>query len=124
MPLSPLVFLAPLWLLLELAQLVIGERFLGIKQIERGEDPRTRGPGEFVSFLWSAGIIVYWTWMSLMLTQSVGRPQVLAMLGVSFAGFAIRRICTLKWVLVVLTFEGAIRIGMLISLSGLIWRRL
>jgi len=35
----------------------------------------------------------------------------------------VRRNCGLKWILVVLTFEGAIRIGMLISICRLLWHR-
>jgi hypothetical protein len=30
----------------------------------------------------------------------------------------------MQWILVILTFEGAIRIGLLISLSAALWRRL
>ena len=39
-------------------------------------------------------------------------------------GYALRTTCGLKWVLVVLTFEGSIRVGMLISLIGMSWRAL
>jgi hypothetical protein len=39
-------------------------------------------------------------------------------------GYALRSSCGLKWVLVILTFEGAIRIGMLVSLFAMSWRRL
>ena len=34
------------------------ERYLGIKQIERGVDPRERGPGEFTSFV-AALLLMY-----------------------------------------------------------------
>jgi hypothetical protein len=122
-PLSSIVYLAPLWLLFELGQLAIGERYLGIKQIERGIDPRERGPGEFVAFLWSAGLLIYWVWMALMLTQSVGRPQVATMIAISVLGFSVRSFCGMKWVLVTMTFEGAIRVGMLFSLGMVIWRQ-
>jgi hypothetical protein len=45
----PLVlFLAPLFLMFELWQLVICERYVGIKQIERNGDPRDVGPNEAV----------------------------------------------------------------------------
>jgi hypothetical protein len=123
-PLSPLVYFAPLWLLFELGQLVAGERHLGIKQIERGIEPRESGPGEWVAFFWSSGLLLYWIWMCLMLTQPVGRPQVAAMIGMSVLGFSVRSVCGLKWVLVTMTFEGAIRIGMLLSLGMVLWRRL
>jgi hypothetical protein len=121
---SPIFYLAPAWMVFELAQLVVGERHLGIRQIGPGIDPRERGPGEWVSFFWSAGIVIYWVWMGLMLAQPVGRPQVVAMIVISVLGFTLRRTCRLKWVLLVMTFEGAIRIGMLFSLTGVIWRRL
>ena len=123
-PLPPIFYFVPLWGLFELAQLIIGERHLGIKQIERGSDPRERGPGEFAAFFWSAGLLLYWTWMALMVAQPIGRPQVVAMIVTSVVGFLIRSVCGLKWVLVTLTFEGAIRIGMLFSLGAVIWRRL
>ena len=43
---SPLAILAPLWMAFELWQLVQAERYLGIKQIEQGIDPRTLDVGE------------------------------------------------------------------------------
>jgi hypothetical protein len=46
------------------------------------------------------------------------------MLAITLIGFSVRRSCGLRWVLVVLTFEGALRIGMLLYLSALIWRRI
>ena len=119
-----LFLLAPLFLAFELWQLVIAERYVGIKQIERGTDPRELGLGEFTAAAWSLLLFAYWAWMVLMLFQPWGRLQVLLMIAVSVGGAAIRRGCGLKWVLVALTFEGAIRIGMLVSLGALAWRRL
>jgi len=121
---SPLVFLTPFWMIAEIVQLVVCERFLGVKQIEAGTDPRQLGPRESIAFAWSAGLIFYWLWMLVMLLQPVGRGQIAAMIAITLAGYSIRHNCGLKWVLVVLTFEGAIRIGMLLSLSALIWRRM
>lgn len=121
---SPLLLLTPVWFVVEIIHLVASERFLGIKQIEAGSDPRDTGPREFPSFLWVASILLFWLWLIAMLFQSLGRGQVAAMIVVTLAGFTIRRSCGLKWVLVVLTFEGAIRIGMLLSLAALIWRQL
>jgi hypothetical protein len=46
------------------------------------------------------------------------------LIGASVLGSMVRRGCGLRWVLVVLTFEGAVRIGMLLSLCVLGWRRL
>jgi hypothetical protein len=38
-------------------------------------------------------------------------------------GFSLRRGARFKWVLVILTFEGAIRVGLLLSLCVMVWRR-
>lgn len=119
-----LMYLAPLCLLFEGWQLVIAERHIGIKQIERGVDPRERGPGELLSFIWGMGIVGYWLWMILMLIPKEGRPQVVCMLIVSLLGYSLRRNSGLKWILVILTVEGAIRIGMIVSLISGIWRSL
>lgn len=119
-----LLYLAPLWIVFEAWQLVISERYLGIKQIEKGADPRSRGPSEPTAFLWSTGILLYWGWMILMLIPQDGRIQIACMLGVSLMGYSLRRNSSLKWILVILTLEGAIRIGMILSLLGAAWKKL
>lgn len=121
---SPLVFLTPLWFILEVVQLIVSERFLGVKQIEAGTDPRQHAPRERLAFAWSTGIMLYWLWFLAMLFQPIGRAQIAAMIAITLAGYLIRRSCGLKWVLVVLTFEGAIRIGMLLSIAALAWRKI
>ena len=121
---SPLLYLAPLFFVFEGWQLVIAERHLGIKHIEANVDPRDHGPGEAAAFVWSTGIIAYWIWMLLMLLPREGRPQIVCMLVVSLLGYALRRNFPLKWILVILTLEGAIRIGMIISLLGAAWHSL
>jgi hypothetical protein len=115
---------APLFLAFELWQLVVAERYLGLKQIARGTDPRELGLGEVTAAFWSLTLLAYWIWMVLMLVQPWGRLQVLMLIGASVLGSMVRRGCGLRWVLVVLTFEGAVRIGMLLSLCVLGWRRL
>jgi hypothetical protein len=40
------------------------------------------------------------------------------------AGYVLRRNCGLKWILVILTLEGAVRVGMLMSVIGLAWHQL
>jgi hypothetical protein len=121
---SPLVFLTPVWFVFEVIQLIVSERFLGVKQIKADADPRQLGPREPLAFLWCTGITLFWVWLVAMLFQSTGRPAVVAMLVITLTGFSLRRSCGLRWVLVVLTFEGALRIGMLLYLSALIWRRI
>ncbi|HEU5077742.1 MAG TPA: hypothetical protein VFT72_00920 [Opitutaceae bacterium] len=121
---SPLAALTPAWIGYEIVQLIICERYLGIKQIQAGKDPRLAGPSELVSFIWIVMVALYVTWMIAMLYAHVGYPQVIALIAVSVIGYAIRGFCGLRFVLVILTFEGAIRIGMLVSLASLLWREL
>jgi hypothetical protein len=119
-----LVLFAPLFLAFEVWQLVLSERYLGIKQIARGADPRSLGLGEFTAFLWSVVLLGYWLWMMLLLAFPIGRVHGIGLLLVTMIGFSFRRGSGLKWVLVILTFEGAIRVGLLFSLCAMAWRRL
>lgn len=119
-----LIFFAPLFLVFEVWQLVLSERYLGIKQIARGSDPRTLGLGELTAFVWSMSVLGYWIWMMLLLAFPFGRAHGLSLLAVTMLGFSLRRGSPLKWVLVILTFEGAIRVGLLFSLCAMAWRRL
>jgi hypothetical protein len=121
---TALLVLAPLFLVFEVVQLVLSERYLGIKQIARGADPRGLGLGEVTAFFWSLTIMAYWIWMFALVTISFARVHAFALLGVAFLGFLIRRGCSLKWVLVILTFEGAARIGLLFSLTVAAWKRI
>ncbi len=119
-----LLLLAPFFFAFEIWQLVVSERYLGIKQIVRGTDPRELGLGEFTAFFWSTCLMFYWVWMLALLLQPAGRAEAASLVAVTLIGFSLRRNCTLKWVLVILTFEGALRIGMLGLLCLLAWRRL
>jgi hypothetical protein len=119
-----LLLAAPLFLAFELWQLVMSERYVGIKQIARNGDPRKLGMSELTAFCWSIAIIAYWAWMFALLFNPFTRVHGLVLLVVSVAGFSIRRNCGLKWILVTLTLEGAVRIGLLVSVLGMAWRRL
>ena len=119
-----LVVFAPLFLAFEVWQLVLSERYLGIKQIARGADPRTLGLREVTAFFWSILLIAYWCWMLLMLIESFARVHAAGLLMVSMVGFSLRRGARFKWVLVILTFEGAIRVGLLLSLCAMAWNTL
>ena len=121
---TTLILLAPLFLAFEVWQLVISERYLGIKQIARNGDPRKLGLSEITAFFWSSAIIIYWAWMLGLMLTPFTRVHGLILLIVSVAGFSVRRNCGIKWVLVTLTLEGAIRIGLLVSLLGTAWHRL
>jgi hypothetical protein len=121
-PVPIIAFAAPFFLVFEVIQLVLSERLLGVKQIERGTDPRSSGPAEPIAAAWSITLVIYWLWMGMMLAPEFGRAHVGAMLAASLIGYALRRNCGLKWILVILTFEGAIRIGMLGALIARMWR--
>jgi hypothetical protein len=119
-----LVFLSPALVVFELTQLVLAERYLGVRQIERGDDPREAAMPTPLAVAWSTAIAVNWLWMFVMLPLRFGTGQIACMLLTSLLGYSLRRNCALKWVLVTLTFEGAIRIGMHVSVLTLVWRHL
>jgi len=82
-PVALLFAFAPVFFAFELWQLVIAERYLGLKQIARGIDPRELGLGELTAACWSLALLAYWAWMALMLFQPLGRFQFLMLLGVT-----------------------------------------
>ena len=123
-PFNPFALLAPLFLVFELWQLVVSERYMGVKQIRAGTDPRELPMREGLAAFWSLGLIIYSLWMVTLLMHPVGRAQGFVLLMTTAIGYSLRTTCGLKWVLVVLTFEGSIRVGMLISLFGSSMRRL
>lgn len=121
---APLLLLAPLFLVFEVWQLVMSERYLGLNQIARNGDPRELGLGEVIAFIWSSSLIVYALWMGALLFVSFARLHGLGLLALTGLGFSLRRNTGIKWVLVILTFEGAMRIGLLISITAVAWQRL
>ncbi|MSU64684.1 MAG: hypothetical protein EXS38_00955 [Opitutus sp.] len=76
------------------------------------------------AFFWSTILIAYWLWMAVILAIPLGRACGLGLLAVSVIGFSLRRGGAMKWMLVILTFEGAIRVGLLLSLCVMLWRRM
>jgi hypothetical protein len=121
---NPFALLAPLFLAFELWQLVVAERYMGIRQIRAQADPRELPMKESLAAFWSVGLIAYSVWMVTLLLHPLGRAQGVILLLTTAVGYSLRSTCGLKWVLVVLTFEGSIRVGMLISLVGMVWRQL
>ena len=119
-----LLALAPLFLVFEIWQLVLCERYLGIRQLATGADPRALPMSERRACGWTLALFLYWVWIGLLLGSTVGRIQALALFLISLGGFLLRRNSPLRWVLVILTFEGALRVGMLVSLVGAFWHRL
>jgi len=114
----PFLLFALVVILFELTQLIMAERYLGVKQIGTDTDPRTLPLGELTAFCWSAGILLSWAWTLGLLFQPYGRLQGLAMILVTTVGYIARRGSALKWTLVILTLEGALRIGMILSVFG------
>src|SRR3954465_4891071 len=112
---NPAVLLAPVFLLFELWQLFLSERYLGIKQIRVNADPRELPMANWMATTWAGGLLAYYLWMTTLLLHPVGRAQGVVLLIVTAGGYLLRSSCGLKWVLVILTFEGSIRIGMLVS---------
>lgn len=119
-----LSLLAPLFVVFEIWQLVMSERYLGIKQIARGADPREMGPSEPVSFLWTASLVLYAAWTLSLLFSPASRGAAVGIIATTAVAYPIRRNCGLKWILVVLTFEGAIRLVFVAALAIAAWRRL
>ena len=121
---TTLLLAAPFFLFFEVWQLVVSERYLGIKQIARNGDPRALGLREYIAFCWSAVLFIYWAWMLSLLGTPFSRMHGLCLVAVTAIGFSLRRNTGIKWVLVILTFEGAVRVGLLVSLIATAWRRL
>ncbi len=121
---NALALLAPLFLIFEIWQLVMCERYLGIKQIARGSDPREMGPSEPVSFLWTFTIALYAMWTLALLATPGTRGPAAGLVVTTLVGYAFRRNCGLNRVLIILTFEGSIRIVFVGALAFAAWRRL
>lgn len=119
-----LLALVPAFLVFEIWQLVLCERYLGVRQLATGRDPRTLPMTERRAFGWTATLFLYWVWIGMLLGGPAGRLQALALFLISLVGFVLRRNSPRRWALVILTFEGALRIGMLVSLGGEFWRHL
>lgn len=117
-------FLAPVFLAFEVIQLVAAEKLLGVKQIQTGHDPRRRGPGELGAGLWAGMILAEAAWLLWLLADDATRIHSACLLLVSLLGFSLRSNCTLRWVLVILTIEGALRMGLMVSMLGSAWRAL
>lgn len=121
---NPLALLAPVFLVFELWQLFLSERYMGIKQIRVNADPREMPMARWMAVVWLTMLVFYFIWMCLLLFHPIGRAQGIVLLAVTAIGYSIRSSCGLKWILVVLTFEGSIRIGMLLYLMLATWQGL
>lgn len=116
--------LALVFVIFEVAQLVIAHRYIGPAQIRRRlhplEAPET--PPWLLSVGWMSALWADYAFQVALFFTSLYIVQLTAllMLGVSLTGFILRRSCGLKWGLVVMTFEGALRVGCLMAAFSLL----
>jgi len=110
-------WLAPVFIAFEVAQLLVAHRYIGPEQIRRNAHPLDAAvPLPFaVSFFWCLGIASDYLYQGSLMLWPNSLVQVAAMLMIliSVAGFMVRRACGVKWGMVVMTFEGAMRAGFL-----------
>ncbi len=113
-----IVMLAPVFILFELVQLVLVERYIGIRQIRSGTHPleSERRPPEWVSALWLAFRLALWVYLAALMFSPWGGLQGMIMLTVTVLAMGLRRMAGLRWALVIMTLEGAIRMGMMVNL--------
>ncbi len=115
---NPAALLAPFFLAFELWQLVVSERYMGIKQIRVNADPRELPMAGWMAATWAGSLLAYYVWMITLLLHPVGRAQGIVLILVTGAGYLIRSTCGLKWVLVGRTLEGWIRMRMHVAPPG------
>ncbi|MEM9226548.1 MAG: hypothetical protein AAGA45_01135 [Verrucomicrobiota bacterium] len=113
-----LIYLAPLFIGFELVQLLAAERFIGIKQVRTGIHPleRSQRLPEWMSAIWLLGRLATWAFMIALLFDVQSAIQGFIMISVTLVAIVMRRSLGLKWALVIMTVEGAIRIGLMVNL--------
>lgn len=110
----------------DLLQLVVMERYIGPRVIRKGQHPVTlrEPPTHWLSVGLLAGNVTMLGFNLLLLTHPDTAFQGLIVIFISSAGFSLRRVVGLKWGLVMMTLEGALRIGMMLNLllTNLVFR--
>lgn len=123
-----LAYIAPLFIAFDFFQLIAAERFIGLKQVRAGEHPLESGKNgpTWVAVLWLLGAFSLWVYMAALTFSPRGAMQGFIMLIASLLGFSLRRTLGLKFALVILTFEAAIRMGLLVNfmVSAFFWEGL
>ena len=111
-----IAWFAPLFIFLEIAQLFVAHRYIGPEQIRAGRHPLDAlvTPPLWLSVGWLAGLwAIYLYQFALFFVPTLVRLASLSLILVSVTGFMLRRVCGLKWGLVIMTLEGALRVGLL-----------
>lgn len=113
-----LIYIAPLFIIFEMVQLVVAERYIGIKQIRAGKHPlESVSKGlSWLAAVWLLSLFFYWAYMLALVLNPLGSLQGLIMIAISLAGVGLRRTLGMKWALVIMTIEGAVRMGLLTNL--------
>lgn len=112
----PLLILACLVPPAEIAQLVLAERRIGVRQLRAGIDPRDSRhyPPDWIGWAWLGLAGVVHVYPVLLLFDDKARFLGLLMLLFSVVGFDMRRRLGMRWALVIFAFEGALRNGVVI----------
>lgn len=113
-----LLFFALIFISYEMLQLVLAERYIGIKKIRAGVHPlesNAQGPA-WIATAWLLGMLSSWVFIVYLLFQYESSIQGFLMVLTSVAGMSLRRSLGIKWALVIMTIEGAIRMGLLANL--------
>ncbi|MGE9296087.1 MAG: hypothetical protein ACQKBV_07370 [Puniceicoccales bacterium] len=118
-----LILIAPLFMVFDIAQLLVAERYIGIKQIRTGLHPleMDKRPPDWVVGIWVIGLAALWLYMIALVFDPRAGLHGGIMLAVSLASFALRRVMGLKAALVLMTIETAIRLGMLANLMMVVF---
>lgn len=112
-----LALIAPVFILFDMVQLIVAERFIGVKQIREGMHPLESGKvgPTWMAVIWVVGTFAYKIYMLVLVFSPQGGLQGFIMLFATLAGFALRRSMGLKYALVILTLEASVRMGLLVN---------
>ena len=113
-----LINLVPFFILGEAVQLFVAERYIGVRQLRAGRHPLEAEDilPAWATALWIAFIIATGGYLALLLTSSATRFHGALMLAVTALFGMLRRVNGLKWTLVLLTIEGALRMGLMFQM--------
>lgn len=101
----------------EIANLVICERYIGVKVFRAGLDPRVQpGPSRLVAIVWFLCLTLIVVYPLYLLFVPQARVFAYAMILFTVAGYVLRKRTGLRGALVVLTLEGALRIAAIIHM--------
>jgi len=108
--------LALVFIVFEVAQLLVAHRYIGPAQIRAKLHPLDSAvplPPFWLSLGWMLGLLADYIYQILLVFEPNGliRIAALLMILISLFGFMLRRGCGLKWGMVVMTFEGSLRAG-------------